>query len=90
MGTIRDNPGNRPVNLVNKTRQGFRIADIIRGLLGANDVSADKIKTDVKLAHLLRLTLILCLFSSHSPSPRIFCGANHWIYGIPNIRDQKQ
>jgi hypothetical protein len=44
-------------NLAQKIRQGCRITDIIRGQIGANDLTADKIKTKVKLAPSLALHL---------------------------------
>jgi hypothetical protein len=54
-------------NLAQKIRKGCRITDIIRGQIGANDLTADKIKTNVKLV----LSLPLDFDFVHSNYPNI-------------------
>jgi hypothetical protein len=49
-GTIGDKALHGTINLIEKIRQGCSVATIIRGQIGADDLTPDKIKTNVKLA----------------------------------------
>ncbi len=53
VGTIGDKALHRTINLIQKISQGCGITDIVCGQIGANDLAADKIKTNVKLAPFL-------------------------------------
>jgi hypothetical protein len=77
---------NRTVDLIQDLWQRGRIADVVRGQIGADNLTADKIETKVQLAPRAPFALVFMLFlepfltrqahaqhaAERAPSPKIF------------------